>query len=143
VSGLDALLAGSTGPGVFRWRGGHGAVDVRRVVEGAGWRLAVYDGWSAETRAEVLDGLGRALDLPTYYGQNLDALADCLRSVVPAGRSGTVLLWDGWGPFARADRRAFSATTGVLRARADDGGAPFAVLLRGGGPTPPGVPDLW
>lgn len=143
MKGLDSLLRGSTGPGIFRWHGDLDATDVRRVVGAAEWRFAHYDGWSDETKAEVLAGLGRALDLPAYYGHNFDALADCLHDVVPADRSGTLLLWDGWGPFARADRRAFSVALSVLGGRvAADRGAPFVVLLRGGGPDPAGVRNL-
>ena len=45
-----------------------------------------------------------------------------------------LLLWDGWGPFARADLAAFRTTLAVLRGRADAGkGGRFAVLLRGDG----------
>ena len=143
MSGLAALLAGRVGPGVFRWRAAFEAEDVRHTVQHAGWRFAHYDGWTSETKAEFLDGLGAALALPAHYGRNFDALADCLTDVVAGDSEGTVLLWDGWGPFARADERAFSVALTVLgtRVHADRGG-PFAVLLRGDGPEPVGVADL-
>ena len=63
---------------------------------------------------------------------------------VTAGDSeGWVLLWDGWGPLAREDHRAFSVALSVLggRVNADKGGR-FAVLLRGDGPTVDGVTSL-
>ena len=63
---------------------------------------------------------------------------------VTAGDSeGWVLLWDGWGPLAREDERAFSVALSVLggRVNADKGGR-FAVLLRGDGPDVDGVPWL-
>ena len=102
-----------------------------------------YDGWTSESKAEFLEGLGAALALPDHYGRNFDALADCLTDVVAGDTAGTVLLWDGWGPFARAEERAFSVALSVLgtRVHAERGG-PFAVLLRGDGPEPIGVPDL-
>ena len=143
MSGLAELLAGHTGPGAFRWSSDAEVIEVRRTVEAAGWRLVHYDGWVDEDRAAVLDGLGQALDLPAYYGHNFDALADCLRDAVPADRLGTILLWDGWGPFARADERAFSVTMSVLGARvADDQRPSLVVLLRGGGPEEAGLPTL-
>ena len=54
-----------------------------------------------------------------------------------------MLLWDGWGPFARADPQAFSVALSVLgtRVNAERGGA-FAVLLRGDGPDVAGVTSL-
>jgi hypothetical protein len=135
MSGLAALLAGRKEPGIYRWHGAFDVPDVRHTVEHAGWRFAHFDGWGAESKAEFLDGLGTALDFPDHYGRNFDALADCLHDVVAGDSEGTVLLWDGWGPFARADRKAFSVALSVLgtRVNAERGGA-FAVLLRGEGP---------
>ena len=54
-----------------------------------------------------------------------------------------MLLWDGWGPLAREDHRAFSVALSVLggRVNADKGGR-FAVLLRGDGPAVDGVTSL-
>jgi len=135
MSGLAALLAGRVVPGTYRWHSGSPVADVRHAVEHAGWRFAHHDGRADETRADVLAGLGAALAFPAYYGQNLDALADCLRDVVPADRTGTVLLWEAWGGFARADQRSFTRVLHVIGGRTGrEGGAPFAVLLRGEGP---------
>ena len=98
---------------------------------------------TAPTKAEFLAAVGEALDFPDYYGQNFDALADCLADVTAGDSEGWVLLWDGWGPLAREDERAFSVALSVLggRVNADKGGR-FAVLLRGEGPDIEGVPSL-
>ncbi|GAA4694347.1 barstar family protein [Nocardioides nanhaiensis] len=62
------------------------------------------------TRREVLDALGRALDLPPWFGRNLDALEECLRSLPDP----VTLVWHGpLDPAVRA----------VLEARAADDGA--------------------
>ena len=49
--------------------------------------------------------------------------------------AGVLVLWDGWGPIARADRRAFDVAVDVLsvRARSSRFGK-FVVLMRGPGP---------
>ncbi len=39
---------------------------------------AVLDGGRIDTREALHDALARSLDLPPYYGRNLDALFDCL-----------------------------------------------------------------
>ncbi|GCD91726.1 barstar family protein [Nocardioides sp. LS1] len=139
MSGLAGVLARHVPPGIARWHGAFEVDDVRHTVEVAGWRFAHYDGWGDESKAEFLRGIGAALAFPDHYGQNFDALADCLLDVA----GDTVLLWDGWGPFARADERAFSVALTVLgtRVNAERGGS-FAVLLRGAGPDLPGVPSL-
>lgn len=143
MSGLAALLAGRIPVGIWRWQAAFEVEDVRHTVEHAGWRFAHADTWTAPTRAEVLDVVAGALDLPDHIGHNFDALADALADVEAGEASGTVLLWDGWGPFAREDHRGFEVTLSVLGTRVNaERGSPFAVLLRGEGPDPVGVPEL-
>ena len=143
MSGLAALLAGRQAPGLYRWHGAFEVDDVRHAVEHAGWRFAHVDGWHEGTKAEFLRDVGTALDFPDHYGQNFDALADCLADVVAGDSEGWVLLWDGWGPLAREDERAFSVALSVLGGRVNaDKGGPFTVLLRGDGPDVSGVPSL-
>lgn len=135
MSGLAALLAGRREPGIFRWHGAFGVPDVQHTVEHAGWRFVYLDGVAVESKPEFLERIGTAFGFPDHYGQNFDAVADCLHDVVAGDSAGTVLLYDGWGPFARADERAFSVALSVLGARVnEDRGGPFAVLLRGEGP---------
>ena len=135
MSGLAALLAGHREPGIFRWHGAFDLGTVRHAVEQAEWRFVHLDGLTHQTKAEFLEGIGEAFGFPDHYGRNFDALADCLHDVVAGDSEGTVLLWDGWGPLAREDERAFSVALSVLggRVNADRGGR-FTVLLRGDGP---------
>ena len=99
------------------------AVRVRRRVD-------------AHRQGGFLAAVGEALEFPDHYGRNLDALHDCLRDVPGP----TLLLWDGWGPLAREDRRTFDVVLELLRERA--AGEPvFSALLRGEGPEV-GVPAL-
>jgi hypothetical protein len=130
MSGLAGLLAGHSPAGIYRWHGAFDVADVRHAVEHAGKRFGHVDGWTAQSKAEFLAAVGEALDLPDYYGQNFDALEECLRSV---GRdTGAVLLWDGWSTLARTDARAFGIAMDILGSRAAAGS--FSVLLRGDGP---------
>ena len=143
MSGLAALLAAHVEPGIYRWHGAFGSEDVRHTVEHAGWKFAAIDGWHSPAKADFLAAIGSALSFPDYYGQNFDALADCLGDVVAGDSNGWLLLWDGWGPLARNDERAFSVALSVLGGRVNaDRGGPFAVVLRGEGPDVPGVPSL-
>jgi RNAse (barnase) inhibitor barstar len=142
MSGLAAVLAGRRPAGVYRWHGAFEPAEVQHTVEHAGWEFVHLEGWgSGETKAAFLYDIGKALGFPAYYGQNLDALEDCLRDV--EAEPGLLLLWDGWGPFARADEHAFRVALDILRARTEAGGAgAFAVLLRGDGPDLDIVPSL-
>jgi hypothetical protein len=126
MSGLAGLLARHHEPGLYRWHAAFSAQEVAHAVELAGWRFGYVDGWQHQTRGEFLAAVGEALAFPEHYGQNLDALNDCLRDV-PAS---TVLLWDGWGTLAREDAAAFAAVRAIL----GDHAATLTTLLRGEGP---------
>jgi hypothetical protein len=142
MSGLASVLAGRTPAGIYHWHGAFDVEDVRHTVEHAGQAFGHVDGWTHPTKAEFLAAVGETFAFPDYYGQNFDALADLLHDV-GAGGTGTVLLWDGWGPLAREDEKAFSIALSVLGARVNaDRGGPFTVLLRGEGPPVAGVTDL-
>jgi hypothetical protein len=149
MSGLAPLLAGREVPGVRRWRSGVRGPVVREVVEAAGWEFRLLDGAGITGRAEFLSVVGEAFDFPETYGRNFDALADLLRDL-PAARSagrpqprGTVVLWEAWSGFARADERWFDVAVEVFAERcAAEGLPPFAVLLRGPGPEREDLPVL-
>jgi len=146
MSGLAGLLAGliqgEAQPGIYRWHGAFDVADVRHTVEHAGFGFAQVDGWLGGTKAEFLSAVGEALGFPDYYGQNFDALADCLHDI-GAGQAGVVLLWDGWSTLARGDENAFNIALSVLGSRVNaDRGVPFSVLLRGEGPDLAGIASL-
>ncbi|MBM7515348.1 barstar family protein [Nocardioides nitrophenolicus] len=130
MSGLAAVLAGRHAPGVHRWASALDVADVRQAVEHAGWGFGYVDGVGLEDRAGVLRAIGGALAFPDHYGANLDALNDCLRDLPGP----TVLLWDAWSGFARAEPRWFGVVVDVL-SRRDPGDPAVEVLLRGEGPT--------
>lgn len=140
MSGLAGVLAGRRGAGIFRWSSGASAADVRHAVEHAGWRFVHLDTWTVQDKEGFIDTAAGAFELPDWFGRNWDALADSLSDV--RADPGTVVLWDGWSPFARAQAKPFAVAVDILeqRARSRRGGA-FVVLLRGAGP-PIDVPEL-
>jgi RNAse (barnase) inhibitor barstar len=88
-----------------------------------GWRVAVMrDG--GVTHAQVLAAIGRALDFPDHYGQNLDALWDCLTDLTEP----TALVWSDWQDAAVADPGDWARIMQVLRERTDEEPA-FALVL--------------
>ena len=142
MSGLAALLAGHTKPDLYHWHNAAHVEDVGHAVEHAGWRFAYLDGWTVEDKDTFLKQVGASLDLDGDFAASFDALADALASADADDREGTVLLWDGWSPLARADEQAFRVALTVLGGRVNaERGDRFAVLLRGEGP-PTDVPEL-
>lgn len=142
MSGLAALLAGHNPPDIYQWHSAAHVPDIQHAVEHAGWRFAYLDGWTIEDKSTFLKATASALDFPAHFGENFDAMSDCLSDVTAGDSNGVVFLWDGWSPLARHDEHAFSVALSVLGGRVNDQkGGKFAVVLRGDGP-PLDVPEL-
>ncbi|MGK5556136.1 barstar family protein [Actinomadura kijaniata] len=151
---LDDLLAGRLGAGVYQWRAP--VPTAWATVEGPDWRdRAAKAGWRTFTvdAGRVRDGdgflklCGEAFDLPEWYGENWDALQDCLTDLswAPA-RHGYLVLWERWTGLAEDDQKAFRTALDVFAEAVEwwrDTGTPMAVLVL---PTPglevAGIPRL-
>lgn len=131
MSGLAALLAGHTPPGVYQWHNAAHVEDVQHAVEHAGWDFRHLDGWTVEDRESFVKALSAALE--TSDADDLDQIGAELGQVGAGHDHGTVLLWDGWSPLARHDAATFDEALGMLRRRTGEDGA-FGVILRGDGP---------
>ncbi len=118
MSGLAAVLAGHEKPGIHLWHGAFDVADVRHSVEHAGWGFAYVDGWTrGETKAAFLAAVGEALDFPDYYGQNFDALADCLHDYAEEPSEDGLtrhLVWDGVAQLRRDHPESYADIRSVL-----------------------------
>lgn len=93
-----------------------------QTLADAGWRVGEID--SGDPRDLVIR-VGEVLGFPSYYGRNLDALADCL-----SDRTGpTALVWHAWGDAAVRDPRTWSRLLEVLQEATERPGPPLALLL--------------
>jgi len=119
-------LVGTLVPGVHRWSSALDAGYVAGVVRRSGRRFAHVAGTQVTTVGDLHSALAAALVFPSYYGRNLDALADCLGDV----EDEPVLLWDDWGDLARTEPRVARIVLGLLDR------SPVCTLLRGDGPDP-------
>ncbi|MGZ4428261.1 MAG: barstar family protein [Nocardioidaceae bacterium] len=135
MSGLAALLAGHNPPDLYQWHSAAHVQDIEHAVDHAGWKFVHLDGWTIEDTTSFLKATAVAFEFPPDFGQNFDALSDCLGDISAGDQQGVVLLWDGWSPFARHDEQAFRVALSVLGGRAHaDRGCAFAAVLRGEGP---------
>ena len=79
------------------------------------------DGTSIRTKAEFMTAVADALSFPDWFGNNLDALSDCLSDLswLPEGEH--VLVWSAPEVLREADPRAYAAIDDVLRAATEPG----------------------
>ncbi|MCW2770375.1 MAG: hypothetical protein JWR27_1808 [Aeromicrobium sp.] len=128
-----SLLAGTTAPGLYTWRGDP-TRDLAGEAERAGWRALTLDTRDVGSVEGFWDAVAAGWSLPEWFGRNLDALFDVL-----ADLTGTpvVLVWDGLGPVSDIDPVLVAAVVDVLR-DASGRATAFAVVVRDG----PGVSGL-
>ena len=82
------------------------------------------------SKAALLDRAAAAFGFAGWFGRNWDAFRDSLGDV--RAERGTLVLWDGWDEFARADEEALRDRPRASCASGAGGGdtASLAVLLR-------------
>ena len=133
MTGLSAtqLLTGAAPP-VHRDTLVPSADVVAAEVGAAGWTVRWLPGAAVRDGVAFLAACGRALDFPSWYGQNWDALGDCLVDLSWLPSPGTALLWPDSVALAEADpaawRLAFDVFASSAATRAGLGRTPLHLL---------------
>jgi Barstar (barnase inhibitor) len=94
---------------------------------------------AVSTQKQFLDVCARQLKLPSYFGANWDALADCVRDFNWLKGAGFVLHIAGHGNFAKAAPDDYQTALAVLTEAAvfwKEKGTPFVVLVDGAAELP-------
>jgi RNAse (barnase) inhibitor barstar len=109
VTSIEGLVDGSLTPGVYRVVGPADAMVP--VLEEAGWRPVVLA--PSASIGEFYDHLAGALELPDWFGRNLDALWDMLTDL-PAP---TALVLTDWTRLPRARPKRWPSIMATLTER--------------------------
>lgn len=135
---LAAVVSGARTPGLYRWLSRAHPAAVRRELAHAGWDLHRLDGTRIRGTAGLFDSCADSLQFPAYFGNNWDALADCLADLSWLPERGRVVLWDRYGMLAASDAGAWKTAREVFHQAALErtavGLPPLYVLVRGDGP---------
>lgn len=133
---LDALLRGELSPGLYRCSSRVRLATIIRQAEAHGWRVHRLEGRAIGSKADLLSRAAETLRFPAYFGHNWDAFEECLNDMSWAPGGPALLLFDHAGRFAAAEPEQFAVALEILAAAVanrQDGPAPLAVLVRGGG----------
>ncbi len=112
---LQTLLEDSGQAGIYHLPGS-GRAAVRRAAEAGGLACFEVNVADADRIDRVLAALGRGLDFPEWYGNNLDALKDCLTDFSWCEAAGYVLIISHAEALQAADPAAFKALNEVFGA---------------------------
>ena len=95
------------------------------------WRVDLRD---VQEKGQFLAAIAQALHFPDWFGDNWDALKDCLTDLTWQKASGYVIILEGCSAFARAAPADFETALEVFRLVVDDwreSHVPFWVLVGG------------
>lgn len=128
------LTDGIQMPGVYQLQSQFATTELDTAVTAAGWHGVVLSGRNVLDKAELLTAVGEALQFPSYYGHNWDALEEMLRDLSWLPAAGYVIFLEDFegvaahnGAVWRLLLEIWAETTAVWWAD----GVPMFVLIRG------------
>ena len=95
-----------------------GEVDAHRAEAAAKKsQLAFFhvDGRNVQRKEQLMNALATAMRLPAHFGQNWDALEECLNDLAPVDGRGYFLLYDHIDGLMQAHPDQFSTLVEILR----------------------------
>ncbi|EXI78576.1 MAG: Barstar (barnase inhibitor) [Candidatus Accumulibacter appositus] len=116
---LQALLEDSRQAGVYRLPHGDRRA-LREAAEAAGFACFDADLGDSDQIQQVLARLGRQLGFPEWYGNNFDALKDCLSDISWREEAGYLLILSRAEALQLADAPAFRTLNQVFAAVIDE-----------------------
>ncbi|MFN2200718.1 MAG: barstar family protein [Caldilineaceae bacterium] len=144
-NGIDRLTDGEVESGVYRLDMSLRPSTICHRVVARGWACFYLDGANVFDKASLLAQLGEAMDFPDYYGQNWDALEECITELSWLGPSACVLLYDHASVLAGQHPDVFATFLDVMQLACEywsQRSRPFYVLLRNTGELSHPIPTL-
>jgi len=117
MNSLDALLSSLTLSGPCATRIAASALTT--AAQSQDYGVFAVDLAGVKGKAVLMERLQGALDFPEWFGQNWDALEDCLTDMSWSDHPGFVLLIKGGGALRRHDKPLFDTLVDVLKSAAD------------------------
>jgi RNAse (barnase) inhibitor barstar len=113
--------------------------DVERAGTDAGLTVLRLDIGDVGSKEDFLAHIAEKLEFPDWFGNNWDALNDCLTDLT---ETGYVLIFENCENFAAKHKREFESAIAVFLAAAEywkSQGHPFWVLIQASGKWDPGL----
>lgn len=134
MDNLTAVLNGTRNPGLYTLETPINTEELVTLSQEHGARLFSLNGAAISNKAEFLQAIATAMSFPDYFGQNWDALEDCLTDLDWLNGDRFVLLYEQPDRFAQADPSEWQVALDILRSAVDywrTKNRPFSVLFKG------------
>lgn len=98
---LERLLKNRADSQAYRWHNSVDIDDIARLANQYGFRFFYLNGNLIRTMQDLFDQTKTVMEFP-FFGNNWDALLDCMRDLSWFSESGFLLLYDYWEHFAQS-----------------------------------------
>lgn len=105
-------LSQAANAGVRDWAGAPDSL--KSAASAASLRYRQVDLHSVGSKAELMNALGKGLDLPKHFGANWDALADAIEDSDWLGAHGQVVLLRHTAPYRKAHAADWETLSDIL-----------------------------
>lgn len=143
MSNIADLFTRQRPPAVYKLDSMLAPEAIAEAASAHAWRCFHLDGAAIRDKASFLDACATAMQFPSYFGRNWDALNDCLTDLSWAPASGYIVLYDQVANFAHGQPREWATARAVLVgavSRWTVTPTPMYVLLRGTRRSEPTLP---
>jgi RNAse (barnase) inhibitor barstar len=133
VNALGSLLKDKNG-GMYKLQSAPVVKDIEKQVKAAKFAFFHIGGQKIERREQFLNHVATAMHFPDYFGNNWDALEDCLTDLSWLDAEGFVILYDHIDAFATHSPGHFDTAREIFASAVDawrEQGKPMFVLLHG------------
>lgn len=119
---MDTVIAdlrGQRPPGIYRLAAALDPTEFAAYCQQTGWQCFVLEGEHIRTKAEFLQYCAQVMQFPDHFGQNWDALADCLTELDNSVVTQHVILYTQPERFANTEPEQFAIALEVLESAVD------------------------
>lgn len=144
LQALDSLLEKGHG-GVWFLPARVEPKALQQAAKSAGFAFFHVDGKNIARKEQLMNAVATALHFPKHFGNNWDALEECLTDLEWVEADGYLIYYDHIDPLLAAHPDQFETLVEILRdsvASWQDDGEAMVVLLSGAGKPPKGVSKL-
>jgi barstar (barnase inhibitor) len=136
MSKLLQRLSDASKSGVYRVASAEATLE---ALQGGGPRLTRIVLPRGAGKAQILEQLARALEFPSWFGGNWDALEDCLTDLSWSKAPGHVLLVEGAADAVKDDLGVLEDLLASAAAQWAERGRPFFAVFVGGSDSLPAL----
>ena len=137
LEALESLLEENRG-GVYFVPGEHDAKSLQKLAKAAGYAFFHIDGKNITRKEQLLNHAATAMHFPSSFGQNWDALEECLTDLEWVDGDGYLIYYDHIDGLLGAHPDQFETLVEILRDAVaswkEDGEAMVALLAGTKGP---------